>query len=293
MRALTQPAVLKNAGLAALATTVACLPRFYYWSPKPFGDHLGLFAFRAVAILWAAFFLWAFVIAWHRKYAKIKVVSFLLPFRLWGQVALAGLATAALLHHVADPITHQLWPELVPRTAGQLAAMALFSAAFEQLFIYLAPFAFFARLTRNVQIAVLLTVLFALFILLLKFLTLKTLPPAGAIFTLPALYSLQLHPHPVQTVFICLAGGVLGLLFLIPLPGWLMDSITQPLKILVSDITTWLLSAVGYPITQEFRERNPADGQVYTVQYFERARFEWHPEHAGTDYTLLACAIEY
>src|SRR5689334_25399885 len=25
---------------------------------------------------------------------------------------------------------------------------------------------------------------------------------AGAIFTLPALYSLQLHPHPVQTIFI-------------------------------------------------------------------------------------------
>jgi exosortase B len=40
------------------------------------------------------------------------------------------------------------------------------------------------------------------------------------------------------------------LLFLIPLPGWVLDSITQPLKILVSDITTWLLSAVGYPITQ-------------------------------------------
>jgi exosortase B len=40
------------------------------------------------------------------------------------------------------------------------------------------------------------------------------------------------------------------MLFLIPLPGWMMDTITQPLKILVSDITTWLLSAVGYPITQ-------------------------------------------
>ncbi|HET8797153.1 MAG TPA: OPT/YSL family transporter, partial [Thermoanaerobaculia bacterium] len=40
---------------------------------------------------------------------------------------------------------------------------------------------------------------------------------AGAIFTLPALYSLNLHPHPVQTIFICLAGGVLGVLFLIPL----------------------------------------------------------------------------
>jgi putative OPT family oligopeptide transporter len=40
---------------------------------------------------------------------------------------------------------------------------------------------------------------------------------AGAIFTLPALYTLHLDPHPVQTIFICLAGGCLGVLFLIPL----------------------------------------------------------------------------
>lgn len=40
---------------------------------------------------------------------------------------------------------------------------------------------------------------------------------AGAVFTLPALYILKLDPHPVQTIFICLAGGVLGVLFLIPL----------------------------------------------------------------------------
>jgi putative OPT family oligopeptide transporter len=40
---------------------------------------------------------------------------------------------------------------------------------------------------------------------------------AGAIFTLPALYILKLNPHPVQTIFICLAGGCLGVLFLIPL----------------------------------------------------------------------------
>jgi putative OPT family oligopeptide transporter len=40
---------------------------------------------------------------------------------------------------------------------------------------------------------------------------------AGAIFTLPALYILKLDPHPLQTVFICLAGGCLGALFLIPL----------------------------------------------------------------------------
>jgi putative OPT family oligopeptide transporter len=40
---------------------------------------------------------------------------------------------------------------------------------------------------------------------------------AGAIFTLPALYILKLDPHPLQTIFIGLAGGCLGVLFLIPL----------------------------------------------------------------------------
>src|ERR1017187_2063397 len=40
---------------------------------------------------------------------------------------------------------------------------------------------------------------------------------AGAVFTVPALYILHLDPHPVQTIFICLAGGCLGVLFLIPL----------------------------------------------------------------------------
>lgn len=43
---------------------------------------------------------------------------------------------------------------------------------------------------------------------------------------------------------------IVYLLFLVPLPGWLMDSITQPLKVLVSDIVTTMLSAVGYPIVQ-------------------------------------------
>src|SRR5208283_605049 len=40
---------------------------------------------------------------------------------------------------------------------------------------------------------------------------------AGAVFTVPALYILHLAPHPAQTIFICLAGGCLGILFLIPL----------------------------------------------------------------------------
>ncbi len=46
---------------------------------------------------------------------------------------------------------------------------------------------------------------------------------AGAVFTLPALYMLHLNPHPVQTVFICLAGGCLGVLFLIPLRSYFVS----------------------------------------------------------------------
>src|SRR5262249_39321399 len=43
----------------------------------------------------------------------------------------------------------------------------------------------------------------------------------------------------------------------------------------------------GYPLSEPFLEVNPTDGKVYTVQYFERSRFEWHPEHAGTPYEVL------
>jgi hypothetical protein len=38
----------------------------------------------------------------------------------------------------------------------------------------------------------------------------------------------------------------------------------------------------GLPISEEFTEANPDTGEEYTVQYFERARFEYHPERAGT-----------
>lgn len=41
------------------------------------------------------------------------------------------------------------------------------------------------------------------------------------------------------------------------------------------------VAAFGYPISEELPEIG-ADGKVYTVQYFERARLEWHPTAAGT-----------
>ncbi|NWJ46795.1 MAG: exo-alpha-sialidase [Chloroflexi bacterium] len=47
------------------------------------------------------------------------------------------------------------------------------------------------------------------------------------------------------------------------------------------------LGLYGYPISEEFSEKNPDDGNFYTVQYFERARFEYHPELKNTGYEVL------
>lgn len=47
------------------------------------------------------------------------------------------------------------------------------------------------------------------------------------------------------------------------------------------------LPIFGYPLTDEISEVNFDTGQTYTVQYFERARFEWHPENQGTPYEVL------
>ncbi|HMA33631.1 MAG TPA: peptidase S8, partial [Chloroflexia bacterium] len=47
------------------------------------------------------------------------------------------------------------------------------------------------------------------------------------------------------------------------------------------------LALFGYPISEEFQEVNPTDGKTYTVQYFQRNRFELHPEYAGTPNEVL------
>src|SRR5439155_21191845 len=47
------------------------------------------------------------------------------------------------------------------------------------------------------------------------------------------------------------------------------------------------LAQQGYPISDELDEVSPTDGKTYRAQYFERARFEYHPEHAGTPGEVL------
>ena len=53
------------------------------------------------------------------------------------------------------------------------------------------------------------------------------------------------------------------------------------------------LPVFGYPMTEEYEERNADTGQFRTVQFLERQRFEWHPENAGTPYVVLLGRLGY
>ncbi|MDQ6694658.1 MAG: hypothetical protein M3014_09600 [Chloroflexota bacterium] len=48
------------------------------------------------------------------------------------------------------------------------------------------------------------------------------------------------------------------------------------------------LTQQGLPLSGEFKETSSVDGKVYTVQYFERAVFEAHPEKAAPYDVLLS-----
>jgi methionine-rich copper-binding protein CopC len=48
------------------------------------------------------------------------------------------------------------------------------------------------------------------------------------------------------------------------------------------------LAQQGYPISNEFQEKSDVDGKTYTVQYFERAVFEAHPENQPPYDVLLS-----
>ncbi|HET6262586.1 MAG TPA: thermonuclease family protein, partial [Chloroflexia bacterium] len=48
------------------------------------------------------------------------------------------------------------------------------------------------------------------------------------------------------------------------------------------------LAQQGYPISREMAEQSDTDGKTYTVQYFERAVFEYHPEYQPPNDVLLS-----
>ncbi len=48
------------------------------------------------------------------------------------------------------------------------------------------------------------------------------------------------------------------------------------------------LAQQGYPVSDQFQEKSDLDGKTYTVQYFERAVFEYHPENRAPYNVLLS-----
>jgi hypothetical protein len=48
------------------------------------------------------------------------------------------------------------------------------------------------------------------------------------------------------------------------------------------------LAQQGYPISNQFSEKSALDGKTYTVQYFERAVFEYHPDNKPPFDVLLS-----
>ena len=48
------------------------------------------------------------------------------------------------------------------------------------------------------------------------------------------------------------------------------------------------LAQQGFPISDEFQEKSDLNGQTYTVQYFERAVFEYHPQNQAPFDVLLS-----
>ena len=70
---------------------------------------------------------------------------------------------------------------------------------------------------------------------------------------------------------------------------WYFDETGHTLRTVF--LSYWLqnggLPVFGFPQTEEFMELNADTMREHTVQYFERQRYEHHPEHAGTPYEVL------
>jgi hypothetical protein len=112
--------------------------------------------------------LWAFVFAWHEAYTHRPVFSFRLDALGFGVATITGILSAACLYFFVDPALRVATPRDYPTTVWQWVAMTLFTLSFTQLFLVFAPFAWSVRLFRRTDAATILTVLFGVFVLIMK-----------------------------------------------------------------------------------------------------------------------------
>lgn len=172
MRRLAQPNVLKSAGLAALLTTLVCYPRFALWdNPFPI--------WYLMSVLFVGgFVLWAFVFAWHTQFTHRPIFNQQFDAKLWTLATAAGLLVALVLHFSLDPTFKLRTPTDYPESATEWLGMTAFALAFNPLFLTFAPLAWAARLFHRVWIAAGFTVLFGVFVMVIKTRTAPTpLPP--------------------------------------------------------------------------------------------------------------------
>jgi hypothetical protein len=200
MRSLAQSKVLTKAGAAALITSLAACPRLAGWIERP--DTVFILF---LTLLWTTFILWAFVFGWHELYTGKPFLQFPVPSKLWWQATGFGLAGAAIFSIVIDPTMRAKTPLDYPDSLKSWFSMALFTLAFDPLFICFAPFAFFMRLLRNARASMILTVLFGVFVLYMKLSSSKELPPGWMV----ALWAVVRVSAGFVTVYLYIQGGAL------------------------------------------------------------------------------------
>jgi len=181
VRSLAQPEVLKAAGAAAMLSALACFPRLFLWLNRPYA----LWYLEAVLFL-CGVVLWAFVFGWHTKYTGRPVFTLKVGLGPFLGATLAGVAFAILFHFQLDPALRLKTPEDYPTTVEQWLAQTLFSLAFGQLYLVFAAFDWFVRLFQSRWMAAILTVLFGVFVLLIKSHASPSPLPTSLLFTLLA-----------------------------------------------------------------------------------------------------------
>jgi len=169
MRSFTQPKVLKLAGIAALASALACYPRVSLWLNRS-----APIWYLEAMIFFCGIVLWGFVFAWHTPYTNRPVFVLKLEPGPFLAVTLVGITAAVVFHLFLDALLRPKIPDEYPADLKQWFAWVLFSLAFNQLFLLFAPFAWLMRLFQNRWVATSLTVLFGACMLAMKIRSLPT-----------------------------------------------------------------------------------------------------------------------
>lgn len=105
------------------------------------------------------------------------------------------------------------------------------------------------------------------------------------------------HIHPTRICYLLLTAIALFMLSTFLAGGTIAQESTRTFaetgktirgKFLVYWDTHGGLQQQGFPISEEMQEKSETDGKTYTVQYFERAVFELHPENQSPYDVLLS-----